>query len=116
VNSLTAYLLSLTVTLLVAVLLTLLLKTALQKVLLDLCGTTERAAFWTRFSMIMLIATPMALALGFTPLENSSQMLFFEMMHRVRGNLIGYLFMLATTGAFISVFALFAPRPKPKDA
>lgn len=115
-NPLTAYLLSLTVTLVAAVLLTFLLKSALQKVLVDLCGTPERAHFWTRFSMIMLIATPVVLSLGFTPLEKGGQMLFFEMMHRVRGNLIGYLFMLATTGAFISVFALFAPRPKPKEA
>lgn len=107
-----AYLLSLVLTLLTALMLTFLLKAALQRVLLDLCGTPERAQFWARFSMIMLISMPVVVGLGFMPLESGGEPLFFEMARQMRGNLLAYLFTLAVVGAFISIFALFAPRPK----
>lgn len=108
-----ASLLNLGLTLAAATFLTLLLKASLQRVLLDLCKTAERARFWTVFSMIMLIATPCVVGLGFTPLENTGALQYFEMLRQLRGNLLAFLFMLAVVGGFISLFALFAPRPKP---
>jgi hypothetical protein len=110
------YLLNLILTLLAASLLTLLVKAALGNVLRDLCGTDERARFWTLFAMILLIAAPAVIGLGFSPLETGGRAQFFELMGRLRGNLLTWLFMLMAVGGVISVFSLFAPRPKPKDA
>ncbi len=112
-NPILFFLLSLALTLASTTLLTLFLKSALQRVLLDLCGTAERSHFWTMFSMVMLIATPCVIGLGYVPLESSSQMQFFEMLRQLRGSLLAYLFMLGVVGGFISLFALFAPRSKP---
>lgn len=106
-------LLSLVLTLATTVLLSLFLKTALQRVLLDLCSTAERARFWTLFSMILLIATPCAVSLGFTPQESSGPMQYFELLRQLRGNMLTFLFMLGVVGGFLSLFAMFAPRPQP---
>lgn len=111
-NQITTYLVSLILTLLVSVCVTLLLRTALRRVLADLCGTQERANFWTIFSMIMLIAMPLVIGMGYTPEAAHSGDLFFEMTRQLRGNFFGYLFALAVIGGFISFFAIFAPRPQ----
>jgi len=43
------------------------LKKRLQPILVDLCGTEERADFWTTFSNITLILTPLIFATWFIP-------------------------------------------------
>lgn len=104
--------LSLGLTLAITTLLALFLKTSLQRVLFDLCSTAERARFWTLFSMILLIGTPCAVGLGFSPQETGGPLQYFEILRQLRGNLLTFLFMLGVVGGFISLFALFAPRPK----
>jgi len=111
-----SYFVSLVVTLVVATLTTLLLRSSLRRILADLCGNEERAHFWTLFSMVMLIAMPLVIGMGYTPEARAGQELFFEMARQLRGNLLGYLFTLAVVGGFISVFALLARRPKSPAA
>lgn len=41
------------------------LRSALRNLLLDLCGTPQRAEFWVRISTVLITAFPMLLALGF---------------------------------------------------
>lgn len=84
----------------------------LKRVLVDLCGTEERAQFWTAFSNIMLVVLPVIFGLGFTPLESSADALFFEVAGQIRWNLFGLVMSLVAIGGAVSVFALFAPRPK----
>ena len=50
----------------------------LKRVLVDLCGTEERAQFWTAFSNIMLVVLPVIFGLGFYPLETGAEAVFFE--------------------------------------
>ena len=109
-NQITSYLISLAVTLTISILVTLLLRSALWRVLVDLCGTQERAQFWTIFSMIILIAIPVVIGMGYTPQAARGNDLFFEMARQLRGNFFGYLFALTVIGGFVSIFALFAPR------
>jgi hypothetical protein len=109
-----SYALNLVVTLIAAALLTLLLKAALHRILVDLCGTEERAHFWMLFAMIMLIAMPVVIALGYTPQEEGGRELFFDLVQQLRGNLLGYLFTLGGVGLMISFFSLFAPKPSPQ--
>lgn len=110
------YFVSLVLTLTAATLITMLLRSSLGRILADLCGNEERAHFWTLFSMVMLIAMPLVIGMGYTPETGAGQELFFEMARQLRGNLLGYLFTLAVVGGFISVSALFAPRPKSPAA
>ncbi|NOH02559.1 MAG: hypothetical protein HND47_11690 [Chloroflexi bacterium] len=82
----------------------------LHKVLIDLCGTEERARFWTAFSNILLISMPMILALNYQPEARNTEEFFFEVAGKLSGNLAGFLFALIAVGLIISFFALVAPR------
>ncbi len=115
-NPITSYLISLAVTLTISVFVTLLLRSSLRRVLVDLCGTQDRAHFWTMFSMIMLIVMPVVIGMGYTPEAAQGNDLFFEMARQLRGNFFGYLFALTVIGGFVSFFALFAPKPKTQEA
>lgn len=87
------------------------LRPFLQKILTDLCGTEERAQFWTAFSNILLMGTPIIFALNYTPQASTSDQLFFEVARKLSGNLGGLLFALICIGFFVSIFALVARRP-----
>lgn len=88
----------------------------LRKVLTDLCGTEERAQFWTVFSNILLIGLPTILALNYRPEAATLEELFFEVAGRLSGTLAGFLFALVCVGIVVSLFALFAPRPAKVEA
>jgi len=49
------------------------LRNPLQAILTDLCGTVERARFWTAFSNITLFFVPLALALNRRPLPGGGE-------------------------------------------
>jgi hypothetical protein len=87
------------------------LRPFLKKILVDLCGTEERAQFWTAFSNIMLFGMPLILALSYKPEANNSQDLFFEVLGKLGGNLAGMLFALVGIGFVVAFFALVAPKP-----
>ncbi|GJQ37286.1 MAG: hypothetical protein JETCAE01_32960 [Anaerolineaceae bacterium] len=88
----------------------------LRKVLVDLCGTEERAQFWTVFSNVVLIGLPGILALNYRPEAVTLEELFFEIAGRLSGTLAGFLFGLVGVGFVVSIFALFAPRPAKAEA
>lgn len=88
----------------------------LRKVLIDLCGTEERAQFWTAFSNVLLIGLPTILALNYRPEATTLEELFFEVAGRLSGTLAGFLFALVCVGIVVSLFALFAPRPAKVEA
>ena len=84
----------------------------LTRILIDLCGTEERAQFWTVFSNIILVGLPLLISLTYQPEASQAEEIFFEITHRISGNMLGFLFALVTTGFVVSVFALVAPRQK----
>ena len=88
----------------------------LRKVLVDLCGTEERAQFWTVFSNVLLIGLPGILALNYRPEAATTEELFFEIAGRISGTLAGFLFALVCVGIIVSIFALFAPKPAQAEA
>lgn len=88
----------------------------LRKVLVDLCGTEERAQFWTVFSNVVLVGLPGILALNYRPEAVTLEELFFEIAGRLSGTLAGFLFGLVGVGFVVSIFALFAPRPAKAEA
>ena len=99
-------------TLLLSVLLVRYLRPFLKKVLIDLCGTEDRAQFWTVFSNILLIGMPILFALNYKPESRNTEELFFEVARRLSGNLAGLLFALISIGFIVSFFVLVAPKQK----
>lgn len=90
------------------------IRPVLKRVLVDLCGTEERAQFWTAFSNIMLVALPVIFGLGFEPEALALEKSFFEVANQVKWNLLGLVMSLIAIGGAVSFFALVAPRPQLK--
>ena len=88
------------------------LRPYLNRILIDLCGTEERAQFWTVFSNILLVGCPLLISLMYQPQALNAEELFFERTRRTSGNLFGFMFALMAVGFIVSIFALFAPRAK----
>ncbi len=114
-NTIISFFLQLALTILLAFLIVGYLRPFLHKILTDLCGTDERAQFWTAFSNILLIGMPVLLAMAYKPKAQTSEALFFEVAGKLSGNFGGLLFALVAVGVFVSFFALFSPKPaKPE--
>lgn len=110
-NTILSFVIEVSLTLLIAALLVNYLRPFLWKILVDLCGTEERAKFWTAFSNILLIGLPAIFALNFRPIASSPEGLFFEIAGKLSGNLGGLLLALIGVGFIVSFFALVARRP-----
>lgn len=47
-----------------------LLRPLLRAVLVDICGTDQRAAFWLMFSQLMLVISPLLIVIYFAPTQS----------------------------------------------
>lgn len=110
-NTISYFLIEVAITLLTCILIIAYLRPYLRRVLVDLCGTEERAQFWTIFSTLLLIGLPLIIAMGYRPEATTSQDLFFEIIGRLAGNLAGFLVAVVGIGIVVSFFALVAPKP-----
>ena len=109
-NQIVLFLIQILATLTISAALAAYIRPHLRRVLLDLCGTDERAQFWTVFSNIMLVALPAIFGMGFAPEAAGFEPGFFEMASQLRWNLLGFILSLMIIGATVSFFALVAPR------
>jgi hypothetical protein len=110
-NMIISFSIEVIITVVVCALLVIYLRQYLYRILLDLCGSDDRAQFWTVFSTILLVGIPMIFALGYRPEALTSLDMFFEIIGRLRGNLYAYLASLLIIGMIVSFFALVAPKP-----
>ena len=110
-NTILSFLTQVVLTLVISALIVKYLRPFLRKVLADLCGTEDRAQFWTAFSHVLLIGVPMIIALNYQPTARGTEELFFEVTGKLSGNLGGFLFALVGVGIIVTFFALVAPRP-----
>jgi hypothetical protein len=115
-NTIFSFLTEAALTLIISVLIMRYLRPFLRKVLIDLCGTEDRAQFWVAFSNILLVGLPMIIALNYQPTASNNEELFFEVAGKLRGNLGGFLFALIGVGLIVSFFALVAPRSPKLEA
>lgn len=111
-----SFLIEVTLTLILSALLVGYLRPFLKKLLVDLCGTEDRAQFWIAFTNILLIGMPMIFALHYRPEARNAEELFFEIAGKLSSNLGGLLLALIGTGAMVSFFALVASRPRNVEA
>lgn len=115
-NTIFSFLTEAALTLVITIWIVRYLQPFLRKVLLDLCGTEERAQFWVAFANILLIGLPMILALNYQPQARNAEQLFFEVAAELSGNLGGFLFALVGVGLIVTFFALVAPKPPKMEA
>ncbi len=84
----------------------------LHRVLVDLCGTEERARFWAVFSSILLVGAPTVSALSYLPLRSDLADAALDLARQLSHNLMSFLVALVGLGLIVSFFALVAPRSR----
>jgi len=109
-SAVTIFVIQLAVTLAACLLLTAYLRPALKRVLTDLCGTEQRAQFWTSFSNLLLVLLPVIFGLGFNPESIETPVL--TLAGQLRWNFFGFVLALVAIGGAVAFFALVAPRPQ----
>jgi di/tricarboxylate transporter len=109
-NTILIFLTQIAVTVIACLLIAGYIRPFLKRVLVDLCGSEERAQFWTAFSNIMLVILPTIFGLGFAPEGLTFEANFFEVVNQIKWNLLGLVMSLLAIGAVVSFFALVAPR------
>jgi hypothetical protein len=114
-NTILSFIIEVVLTFALALLLVGYLRPVLGRVLTDLCGTEDRARFWTAFSNILLIGIPVIFALNYRPEARNFEKLFFEVAGKLSANLGSFLFALFVIGIVISFFALAASISRKVD-
>ena len=101
-NEILIFLIGLGLTLSICLIIVGSLQSPLQKILIDLCGTEERASFWTAFSTVILILMPVVFAMHSYPSVNEG--IFFQITTQVRWALIGLVGSVVMLGMVIGTF------------
>jgi hypothetical protein len=83
----------------------------LRVLLVELCGTTERARFWLAFSNIALILVPLILALDYRPEFGANKVIIFEIAAQLKCALTGF---AVTLGFLALVLISFVRRTVPR--
>jgi len=84
-------------------------KKHLRLLLLELCGTIERASFWLAFSNVTLVLVPLIFALDYKPEFGPDKTAVFEMATQLKYALIGF---VITLGSLALILLRFTPRDK----
>jgi hypothetical protein len=85
----------------------------LRSLLIELCGTAERANFWLAFSNVSLVLVPLIFALDYKPEFGPEKLVAFEMAAQLKYALIGF---VATLASLAVILLWFIPREKPNWA
>lgn len=83
------------------------LRSPLEKILSELCGTPERARFWAAFSNVTLIGVPAIFAMQYHPETSASALIGYELANQVKWGLIG---LVVSTAVLAWVLSRFIPR------
>jgi hypothetical protein len=108
-NPVALFTVGVTLTAVLAVCVVVYLKPYLHEVLVDLCGTRPRAAFWTAFSTITVALTPIMFALHYRPSASQDAYAVFEIGSQLEWSLAGLLLSVLLLGIVLSRFISRAP-------
>lgn len=84
-------------------------KRHLKALLIELCGTPERANFWLAFCNVTLVVVPLILALDYWPELGPDRSAIFEMATQIKHALLGF---VVTSGALALVLLRFISTGK----
>lgn len=85
----------------------------LRVLLIEVCGTAERASFWLAFSNVMLVLVPLIFVLDYKPEFGPDKSVTFEMATQLKYALIGFAIALSSLAL---VMLRFIPRNKANVA
>lgn len=107
------FLIQISITALIVILVLAYLRPFLRRLLVDLCGTDERAQFWTTFSNIILFALPLLAALGFSPTLSEDGLT--QIVHQLKANLTNFMLGLVLIGFVLLLFSASASRAVKRE-
>lgn len=74
------------------------LRSPLHNILVELCGTRERAAFWVTFSNVTMTLVPLIFAMQYTPDLKAGSSAVLELAAQLKWALAGLLFAVLILG------------------
>src|SRR5256885_16067542 len=77
------------------------LRNALRSLLIELCGTAERANFWLAFSNVTLVLVPLIFALAYEPETAPNKNVIFEMAAQLKNVFVGFVAKLTAIALFL---------------
>lgn len=80
------------------------LKAYLQKILVDLCGTEQRANFWMAFCNVTLILVPLICAMHYRPELGQYAPVLLDLVDQIKWALVGLAASVLAIGLVISRF------------
>lgn len=101
-DSTTVFLLGTSATMAIAMAVIVYLKYSLQNILVELCGTRERAHFWAAFSAVALGVMPVIFAIACRPMPGPNSPAVFELADQLKWGLIGLMSTLLVLGSMIA--------------
>jgi hypothetical protein len=92
------------------------LRSPLHNILVELCGTRERAAFWVSFSNVTITLVPLIFAMQYTPDFKAGSSAVLELAAQLKWALAGLLFAVLILGWVLKGFIhRQAGQPVTKD-
>jgi hypothetical protein len=80
------------------------LRSPLHDILVELCGTRERAAFWVSFSNVTITLVPLIFAMQYTPDLKAGSSAVLELAAQLKWALAGLLFAVLILGWVLKGF------------
>jgi uncharacterized membrane protein YhaH (DUF805 family) len=84
-------------------------KRHLHTLLIELCGSAERASFWLAFSNVTLVLVPLIFALDYKPEFGPDRNFVYEMGTQLKHAIIGFVIALSSLAV---ILLRFIPRDK----
>ena len=89
------------------------LRVALHRILEELCGTSERAAFWAAFTNVSITLVPLIFALQYTPDSKGGTAALLQIAAQLKWGLAGLLITVAIVAWILSRFIAQRPVANP---
>ena len=103
-NAVTLFMTDIGITLVVSLLVVVYLRSPLRSILIDLCGTVERADFWATFSHVTLVLVPLIFAMHYRPELSEGRPAIFEVSAQLELALLGLVVSVVVMGLVIGSF------------
>lgn len=110
-NEVTIFLIGIAISLLLSFLVVFYLNNNLKNILIDICGTEERAKFWNSISTLCLILVPFMFSMIYKP-ERGGEIVF-DISRQLGWALFG---MIGTIGFLSLAIAIFIPKQDKKKS